>query len=227
MPSIPARTICAAATAGASLLAPLAARPEIIDRVAAIVGMDAVTLSEVQAELSLEAMFAETEVPEASSRSDPALRRLIDRRLILQDMALTPFLMPGTDEIEREMDALRQRRYRDGLDFAGALAHYGLTESDCRSFLEQRIAFERYLSFRFRTGLSAGEAEIGAYYREEYLPAILERGEEPAPLEQVSGQIAEIIVEQRSSELLEQRLRELRSLNRIETMLGPQEVGEP
>ncbi len=217
----------AAAMAAAGLLAGFGLRSEIIDRVVAIVGTEAVTLSEVRAELGLEAMFAEAEVEDFSKGSDAALGRLIDRRLIMQDMTLTPFLMPATEEIESELSNLRADRYLGDRDFAAALSHYGLTESDCRSFLEQRIAFERYVSFRFKTGLSAGRSEIEAYYRDEYLPGIRLRDGQPAPLEQVAEEVSEVIVERRASELLELRLLELRSINRIETMLAPKGESEP
>ena len=42
-------------------------------------------------------------------------------------------------------------------DFEAALRHYALTEEDCRSFLVESIAFERYVAFRFKTGLNAGQ----------------------------------------------------------------------
>lgn len=204
-----------------SLFAATGTRTEVLDRVAAIVGAEAVTLSEVRAELSLEAMLGGAEIRESRAAQEAALGRLIDRRLILQDMSMTPFLMPADDEVEQGLAGLRQQRYLGGRDFAAALRHYGLAESDCRSFLRQRIAFDRYVSFRFRTGLSAEAPEIEAFYRDEYVPDIRERGGRAAPLREVADEIAGVLVERRSTHLLELRLLELRSLSRIETMLGP------
>ncbi len=220
-----ARIPRATALAAAGLLTALGLRSEIIDRVVAIVGTEAVTLSEVTSELALEAMLDDAETRSVSEVGGEVLRRLIDRRLILQDMAMTPFLLPGDEEIDQGLTELRNRRYRGNRTFGDALAHYGLTEADCRSFLQQSIAFERYVSFRFKTGLSADSSEIEAYYRDEYVPGMLRLGGRPAPVEQVAETISEVLVERRATELLEHRLLELHSISRVETMLGRE--GEP
>ena len=192
---------------------------EIVDRVAAVVGNEAVTLSEIETQLRLEAMLNRVEFQGLGGRARDALRRLIDRRLVLQDLAQTPFLMARPDEVERQIGQLREEAFLDGRDYPSALLHYGLTEGDCRSFLEESIAFERYVTFRFKTGLEAEPAAIDAYYKDEYAPRQRERGEPVAPAEAVTGAIARLIVERRANDLLEERLMELRSLVRIETKL--------
>ncbi len=221
------RIMRAVTMAAAGLFAALGLRSEIIDRVVAIVGTEAVTLSDVTAELGLEAMLAHTEARSIAEAGEAILGRLIDRRLIAQDMTATPFLLPWDEEVEEGVSALRGQRYLGNRDFGAALAHYGLTESDCRSFIQQQIAFERYVSFRFKTGLSANAAEIAAYYGNEYLPGILQRGERPQPVEQVAERISEVLIERRATELLDQRLIELRSITRVKPMLNPPGESRP
>lgn len=193
-------------------------RAEIVDRIAAIVDLEAVTSSEVEAELRLAAMLNKADLDLTTESSEDALQRLIDRKLILQDLAVTPFLLAQPGESERQLGLLREETYRDGRNFNAALAHYGLTEADCRSFIEESIAFERYVTFRFKTGLDAEPEEVESYYRDEYLPLRRERGEPEEPLESVSRAITQILLERRASRLLEERLQELRIVNRIEIL---------
>ncbi len=203
----------------AHLLAAPGPRAEVVDRVAAVVGRDAVALSEIDLQLRLEAMLNMAEYAGLERGARDALQRLIDRRLILQDIAPAPFLMPDADEVSRHLRQIAQQRYLGGRDFSAALEHYDLAESDLRSFLRDRLALERYVSFRFKTGLDAAPQDIEAYYREEYARRQRARGEAVAPLEAVSGAISRMLVERRADELLENRLKELRAVVRIETRL--------
>ena len=207
----------AAATIAAALsIAGL--RAEIVDRIAAIVDLEAVTASEVETELRLAAMLNRADLDLATESSEDALQRLIDRKLILQDLAVTPFLLAQPAETELQLGLLREETYRGGRDFNAALAHYGLTEADCKSFIEESIAFEQYVTFRFKTGLDAEPEEVESYYRDEYLPLRRERGAPEEPLESVSRAITQILLERRASRLLEERLQELRIVNRIEIL---------
>ena len=145
---------------------------EVIDRVAAVVGLEAVALSEIDTEARLEALLNRKDLAVTDANREELLGRLIDRRLVLQDLAGTPFLRAQPDEIEGQMRQLRSLRYLDGRDFPAALRHYGLTEEDCRAFLDARISFERYVSFRFKTGLDTdNEAARGPTTRTSTRPA--------------------------------------------------------
>ena len=204
----------------ACLLGAPAVPSEVVDRVVAIVGTEAVTLSEIDLELRIESLLNNSEFVGIGDRGEDVLRRLIDRRLVLQDLSLTPFLAVQDEEVEQQLEQLRALQYLGGRDFEAALRHYRLREEDCRLFLAESIAFERYVTFRFKTGLDAGQQAIEAYYRDEYAPARHMRGEAVAPLEEVSESIARIIIEREATSLLEERVLELRSLGRIESRLN-------
>ena len=223
------RTITRKALGAAAACVLVSAAPgsEIVDRVVAIVGTEAVTLSEIDLELRLEALFSESEPGGMGNRGEEVLRRLIDRRLVMQDLSLTPFLQVQAADVDRQVEQLRDQRFLGGRDLEAALRHYRLTLEECRSFLKEQIAFERYVTFRFKTGLAASRQAIETFYQDEYLVLQRERGEPAAPLEEVSDLISRIVVERRATELLETRLLELRSLLRIESRLGPAKGEEP
>lgn len=218
MASQSTRKLWTAAGAVAAVLATAGLRGEILDRIVAIVGIEAITFSQVDDELRLEAMLNRETMDRVPEASRDALRRLVDRRLVLQDLAVTPFLFAQPAESERQVRQLRAQTYLDGRDFAAALAHYGLTEEDCRAFIEERIGFERYVSFRFKTGLDAEPAAMESHYRDEYSRLQREQGEPVEPFESVSGRISRILLERQANQLLEERLKELRTLSRIEIL---------
>ena len=191
---------------------------EIVDQVAAIVGREAITLSQVRTQLHVVALLSQAEPDSLEAGGEAALRSLVDRRLAMQDLALTPFLLAPDEEVEGPLQDLRQRTFVGGRDFAAALAHYGLTEDDCRTFLREQVSFERYVAFRFRTGQEVSPDSVEAYYRDEYGPGQTGRGAMVAPLESVREQISEVIAERQANVLLEQRILELRALTHIEIL---------
>ena len=211
----------------AVMLAGAAVGAEVIDRVAAVVGHEAIALSEIDLEARLEALLNRTDSAPSPAYREQLLERLIDRRLILQDLTSTPFLTVQPAEIEDQMRELRTQQYLGGRNFPEALQHYGLTEADCRTYLSERIGFERYVGFRFKTGLDADLEAAREYYRDEYEPRLRALGEPAKPFDDVAGEISRIVVERRANALLDQRLRALRAATRIQVIAASGDAQGP
>ena len=207
----------AALLAGVAL-AVSAPRAEIVDRVAAIVGSEAITLSQVRTQMNVVALLDESEPVRLETGGRAALEALIDRRLAMQDLALTPFLLASAEEVEGPLRALRGQTFAGGRDFPAALAHYGLTEDDCRAFFRERASFERYVSFRFKTGQDVSPGAVEAFYHDEYSAGQAALGAPIEPLESVRSGILDILAERQANRLLEQRIMELRALTRVEIL---------
>ncbi len=213
------------AAIGAALLAAVSLRAEIIDGVAAVVGSKAVTHSEIDRELRLVGLFNATEADASAAGRRAALQHLIERRLIRQDLEQTNFLAVDPREVEERMRELRAMRFAGGRDFPAALRRYGLTARECRDFLSEQIGFERYVAFRFKTGLDAADAEIEDYYETVYAPLQRQLGRTPEPPAEIAERIERILIELQADRLLEEQVRELRALTRVE-ILAP-ELREP
>lgn len=209
------------------LLATDGLRTEVVDRIAAVVGSTAIAFSEIEVELRLGALLARVPLQMTAASRGRALTRLIERRLVLEDLKLTPFLRVQRQEVDAQLEEIRAESYLDSMDFAAALRHYGVTEQDCRSFLEARLSFERYIAFRFMTGLHPKPAELEAYYEAEYAARHASRGTSPAPFEAVAGEIRRILIERQANALLDERLKELRALTRIRILAVSLEAPAP
>ncbi len=202
------------------LLSSIAVVAEMIDGVAAVVGSKAVTHSEIARELRLEALFNLIEVDQSPANRNAALNRLIERRLVRQDLDLADFLLADPAAVDSRMREYRGMRFAGGRDLQASLLHYGLLEQECRDFVSEQISFERYVAFRFKTGLDATDAEIADYYQAIYRRQQEQLGATPEPLDEVAERIGEVLVELQADRLLDVRIRELRALTRVEILVS-------
>ncbi|MEZ5361077.1 MAG: SurA N-terminal domain-containing protein [Bryobacterales bacterium] len=185
------------------------AHAEILDRTVAIVGANPITASEVEMQALLEAMFNNTppDLSEAGRRR--ALERLVEQRLIEEDITLAGLQVVEEKDLQDAFSQLRQARFGN-LGFAQALRDYGLTETNVRNFLRKQLQFTRYVQFRFRAGLQADEDALRAAYRKKY-----ERVASPPPFETVAEELELDLLDKRAETMLDDRVRQLRAETRI------------
>jgi hypothetical protein len=199
----------------ASLLA-VAVGAEVIDRVVAVVGPQAITASEVEQQLRLEALFNHEPLVITPHNRSQALQRLIAIRLIQSETAMAGFLRTNEAEVQRRLEQSRQERYLGGLTFAQALAAHDLREEDVADFWRQVIGYERFKDFRFKTGLEVSRDEVAAYYQRHIVPEVRAQGNaNPPPLDEVYNQVERAVIEERANEMLEEWLKETRPQTRI------------
>jgi len=192
----------------ALLLAALASA-EILDRTVAIVGANAITASEVRMQALLEAMFNDTSPDLSDAGLRRALERLVEQRLIEEDITLAGLQVVEDSDLEAAFTQLRQARF-GGAGFEQAIANYGLTEVNVRAFLRKQLQFTRYVDFCFRAGLQADEDALRAAYRKKYAGVA-----SPPPFETVSEELELDLLDERAETMLDDRVRQLRAETRI------------
>ena len=202
-----------------ALLPAAMARAEIIDRVVAVVGNHAVTSGEVDRQLALQALIERQPLTAGADAAQyrAAMNRLIDRQLVKQEREVANFPPPDEREVAVQLDDLRHQRFWNGLNFEDALKAHGLDEQDVRDFLRETLIVLDFIDFRFKTGLQVAREEITAYYKTVYAP---ELGQAARPLDQVAGQIEEIVRERIVETLVDEWLNELRLRTRVSVLDG-------
>jgi hypothetical protein len=214
----------AIAAAMLCLALPLAAG--IIDRVVAVVGREAITASEVEQRVRLEAMLDRAPLQITAETRSEVLERLVDLRLIETEVRLAGFLRVEEAEVQQRVKELESEVYLDGLGFENALQAYGLLHQDVADFWRQYITYERFKEFRFKTGLEASEQDVAAYYQENVVPVFNEPGRgAPPPLSEIRAQIEQAVIETRANTLLEEWLKETRAQTRIVMLEEPDPAG--
>jgi parvulin-like peptidyl-prolyl isomerase len=190
-------------------LAALSLGAEILDRTVAIVGADSILDSEVEAEARLAAMFGDQPLDTSESARAAALERLIDQRLLANQIALSGFEAGADQELEPQIAELSAQTFA-GLSFEAALQRYGVTAEQARDFLRRQLRFADYVSFRFRSGLEATPQDLQAEYRRRFA----NRDNAP-PFDAVADELAENVRIRAAEAALEDSIRRLRATTRI------------
>jgi hypothetical protein len=100
-----------------------------------------------------------------------ALQLVINQRLISQEAEKLPTIQPTDEEVTAELtDLIGRFSSRD--EFYARLARVGLFEDSeqLREIVRQRVAIEKYVSFRFRAFTVVTPQEVADYYREVWVP---------------------------------------------------------
>jgi hypothetical protein len=120
------------------------AQGELIERTLALVGGEAITLSDVRGALALGLV----EVPPAADPVPAATKRLIDRALMLREVQrYTPPEPPDT-ALDARLRAVGAR-FASADAFRAALASAGLSEVLLRAWLRDDLRIAAYLEQRF------------------------------------------------------------------------------
>ena len=135
---------------------PLSAQ-QLLDRVVARVSGYAITLSDVKAALALGLVDVP---PEAGEQA--VIERLVDRQLVLAEVARFAPPEPPAEAVAREVAAMTMRtggRLRSIMETAG------LDEGRLRDIARDTLRIDAYLNQRFGPTVQLTEEEVLQYYR--------------------------------------------------------------
>ncbi|HEV2619061.1 MAG TPA: peptidylprolyl isomerase [Acidobacteriaceae bacterium] len=213
-PGIPAGA--GASATGGSASAGGAGQEVTLDTVAAIVNGDLILESDVEAERRFAAFQPFSEAKPLTD--DELLNRLIDRTLIIQQMAIQPGAPITDDAVNAELSALRTAiprcaAYHCQTDagWAKFVADQGFTMEELRERWRQRMEVLRFIEERFRMGIRISQGEIADYYKTQMLPAYAKENAQAPPEATVADRIQEILLQQRVDKLLDDWLTALRA----------------
>jgi hypothetical protein len=106
------------------------------------------------------------------------------------------------------------------------LSSYGLTEEELAERIAAQMRITAFIESRLQPSVHVDAASVQAYYQEKFLPELRQRGvQTEPPLTQVSGQIEEILRQQRVDQMLSSWLQTLRQQSRIR--VGPELLPPP
>ncbi|HEX4038541.1 MAG TPA: peptidylprolyl isomerase [Acidobacteriaceae bacterium] len=198
-------------------------KPVQLDHVVAKIGSNVILESDVEQEMDLSALEPLRVLP-GQNTPEEALRRLIDRTLILEQMKeqQQPVTTP-TPEVEKALTELRKQipvcaRFHcetdQGWDAFLNASH--LTVDEVQQRWSQRMAILRFIDLRFRSGITVTHDQVTAYYQKTLLPALVKEHDAAPPLAQVSGRIQELLLQQQVSGLFQDWLSSLRDQGNVE-----------
>jgi len=200
--------------------APVPKGAVVLDHVVAVINGNVILESDVKEEMGY-AVLQPFGVDGARNTPQRALQRLIDRDLILQQMATETaqtVAPPTPEEVQQRITQLRGvipecARYHCETDagWQEFLQANGLTEKDVEAHWSQRMLILSFIQSRFGSGIRITPAEIADYYNKTLVPQLHDKTVKPPPLAAVSSRIEEILLQQRVSSLLLEWLQSLKS----------------
>lgn len=198
-------------------------QPIELDHVVAMIGSNVLLESDVEQEMHFSALEPLQILP-GQNTPDEAVRRLIDRTLILEQMAQQqqPTTTPEP-EVEKSLEELRKQipdcaKYQceTAQGWADFLKANDLTPEGVEKRWSQRVAILHFIDLRFRSGIRISQEQIATYYQKTLAPALEKDNQKAPPLAEVSSRVQEILLQQQVSGLFEDWLSSLRDQGNVQ-----------
>lgn len=157
-----------------------------VDRIAAVIDRQVLTVSEVTQLVELR-FFPRTSESEDDHRRD-VLEALIAQALRLRDVERFRTQDVGPDAIEARLLAI-QARFASEAEFAAAMTLAELTLDEVRALVKRQLQVEAYIEERFAPLVFVSPEEIEAYYARPWSAQRRARGLAVPPLEQVRDEV--------------------------------------
>ena len=168
------------------LLLALPASAVTVDRIAAVVDRQVLTVSEVSQMVDIR-FFPRTSKSEDEHRRD-VLEALIAQALRYRDVERFGAQDIPRDTIEARLVEIRGRFSSDA-EFAAALTRAELTEDEVRALVKRQLQVEAYIQERFAPLVFVTTEDVEAYYEGPWTQQRKERGLAVPPLSQVLEEI--------------------------------------
>jgi hypothetical protein len=191
----------------------------VLDHVVAVIHGDVLLQSDVEEEMHFAALEP-FQVNVGRDTRQKALRRLINRALILQQMKeQQQFNINISDaDVQKSLEDLRSHlpqcaKYdcKTEAGWEAFLAANDLTNEEVDAHWKRRLEILRFIDLRFRTGIRISHESIEDYYAKSVVPAFERQHEKAPPLKAVSPRIQEVLLQQQVNGLLQDWLKSLRS----------------
>ncbi len=188
-----------------------------VDRVVAIVNGQLILDSDVDRERRFAALLPYGEGSGPYDRA-AAIGRLINRDLILQQLALQPQGEITMQAAAKDLDTLRtslpmcrEFHCETQAGWERFLATEGFTEESLTSLWRQRMEVMAFIEMRFRMGIKISTPEIEEYYAKTLLPQYAAQHVTPPQVRAISSRIEEVLLQEQVSKLLDDWLESLRA----------------
>jgi peptidyl-prolyl cis-trans isomerase SurA len=157
---------------------------EIVDRVVATVNDEVITLTD----LNIVRTFRLYENPKDERSVDLQryiLDQLIGQKLVIQ--LTKESTMVEEEDVELALSRIIQRM--EPGEAEEALLRFGLDWDDLKSYLREKLLYQKIISERFGQSVIVRLEEIEVYYEQIYIPSQRNRGLGPEPLTEMLDQI--------------------------------------
>ena len=188
----------------------LAARPEIVDRLALVVGQQVITELQLDEEIRVTAFLNRQPVIRDPAARRAAADRLLQQMLVRREMDLSHYPLPEGVEVNEYMKGIERQQGLNASAFMQALSEYELTEETLKDHLALQLTTLRFIQYRFQPETDVPEAAILNRYKAEIVNWKARHTGPPPTLEQSKDSIREALLEERTDNALNAWIEEAR-----------------
>lgn len=192
----------------------VAARAEILDRIAVTIGKHVISEGDIVVDLRIVAFLDQKPVDVGGDQKRKAADRLIDQYLLLQEASASRQVLPTMDDARKLLDQVKQQ-YATETEYRAALARYGITEAQLSEHLLNGIRALRFTDLRFRPEVQLSDDDLHEYY--DSMAAQWRRANplQVPTFEASRDQIEKLLTDQRITQALDRWLGTTRSDTQI------------
>lgn len=184
-----------------------------IDRIAALVERQVLTVSEISQMVEIR-FFPRTAATEDEHRRD-VLDALVAQVLRFREVERFGAQDIPADTIEARIEEI-ERRFSSEAEFLAAVARAELTLDEVRALARRQLQVEAYIRELFAPSIVASPEEIEAYYRGPWSRQRRERGLGVPPLPEVRAEIRTAVRSTRLQEEIERWTARLRTTANVD-----------
>ncbi len=189
----------------------MAARGEIIDRIAASVGNRVVTTSALDRQLRVTAFQDGVKLDFSPARRRTMLDSMIEQNLVQLELSSSRYPLPDPAELTPAIDEFKKAHFKDEAAYQAALAAYGITEDDFKELLLWQRTLLLFIQVRFESGVQVSPAEVEQYFTKTVKPAAeAAHPGQPVSLDDFREQIERKLTGQRADQQMDIWLRDVR-----------------
>lgn len=181
-----------------AILIVLAARADIIDRIAVSVGNRVITTSDLDREIRVTAFLNGVKPDFTATGKRTVVDRMVEQKLIHNELESARYPVPSAADVEPELADFKKKYFPDEAAYQQGLQMAGITDPDVRDELLWQRTLLLFIDLRFRPGVQVSDQEVQDYFDKTVAPAarIAHPGETPK-LEDYRNQIEDTLVGQR------------------------------
>ena len=189
----------------------VAARSEIIDRIAASVGNRVITTSDLDREIRVAAFLDGVKADFSPARKRAAVEAMIEQKLIRAELANSRYPLPDPAELVPAIEQFKKAHFKDDQQYRAALVEYAITEDDFKELLLWQRTLLLFIQVRFETGVQLGAQDVEEYFAKTVKPAAeAAHPGQPVSLEDYRAQIERTLTGQRADQQMDIWLRDVR-----------------
>jgi peptidyl-prolyl cis-trans isomerase SurA len=201
--------------AGAVALA-MAARGEIIDRIAASVDNRVIMASDLDREIRVAAFQDGVKLDFSPAHKRATLQAMIEQKLIQIELTNSRYPLPDPAELAPAIEQFQKAHFKDEEAYRAALKAYGITEEDFKELLLWQRTLLLFIQVRFETGVQLGTQEVEDYFNKTVKPAAeAAHPGQVVTLEDYRDQIERKLTGQQADQQMDVWLREVRRRSNI------------